>query len=65
MPDIAAHPLSVASGDFKRGYLIVDRAGVTVLCDPYSAKPYVLFYATRRVGGVQDYDASKLLKAAS
>ena len=65
MPDIAANSLSVAFGDFKRGYLIVDRAGVTVLRDPYSAKPYVLFYTTKRVGGgVQDYDAIKLLKFA-
>jgi len=65
MPDIAANSLSVAFGDFTRGYLIVDRAGVTVLRDPYSAKPYVLFYTTKRVGGgVQDYDAIKLLKFA-
>lgn len=65
MPDISANSLSVAFGDFKRGYLIVDRAGVTVLRDPYSAKPYVLFYTTKRVGGgVQDYDAIKLLKFA-
>jgi HK97 family phage major capsid protein len=65
MPDIAANSLSVAFGDFQRGYLIVDRAGVTVLRDPYSAKPYVLFYTTKRVGGgVQDYDAIKLLKFA-
>jgi HK97 family phage major capsid protein len=65
MPDIAANSLSVAFGDFSRGYLIVDRAGVTVLRDPYSAKPYVLFYTTKRVGGgVQDYDAIKLLKFA-
>ncbi len=65
MPDITANSLSVAFGDFQRGYLIVDRAGVTVLRDPYSAKPYVLFYTTKRVGGgVQDYDAIKLLKFA-
>ena len=45
---------------------IVDRAGVRVLRDPYSAKPYVLFYTTKRVGGgVQDYDAIKLLKFAA
>jgi HK97 family phage major capsid protein len=63
MPDIAANSLSVAFGDFNRGYLIVDRAGVSVLRDPYTAKPYVLFYTTKRVGGgVQDYDAIKLLK---
>jgi HK97 family phage major capsid protein len=65
MPDIATNSLSVAFGDFSRGYLIVDRAGVSVLRDPYSAKPYVLFYTTKRVGGgVQDYDAIKLLKFA-
>ena len=57
---------AVAFGDFKRGYLVVDRAGVRVLRDPYSAKPYVLFYTTKRVGGgVQDFDAIKLLKFAA
>ncbi|MDB5654294.1 MAG: phage major capsid protein family [Tardiphaga sp.] len=65
MPDVAANSLSVAFGDFQRGYLIVDRVGVRVLRDPYSAKPYVLFYTTKRVGGgVQDFDAIKLLKFA-
>jgi HK97 family phage major capsid protein len=63
MPDIAAGALSIAFGDFRRGYLIVDRAGVRVLRDPFTAKPYVLFYTTKRVGGgVQDFDAIKLLK---
>ncbi|MFT0890911.1 phage major capsid protein [Pseudochelatococcus sp. G4_1912] len=63
MPDIAADSLSIAFGDFRRGYLIVDRAGVRVLRDPYSAKPYVLFYTTKRVGGgIQDFDAIKMLK---
>jgi len=63
MPDIAAGSCAVAFGDFKRGYLVVDRAGMRVLRDPYSAKPYVLFYTTKRVGGgVQDYAAIKLLK---
>jgi len=63
MPDIAANSLSLAFGDFRRGYLVVDRLGVRVLRDPYSAKPYVLFYTTKRVGGgVQDFDAIKLLK---
>jgi HK97 family phage major capsid protein len=66
MPDIAANSLSVAFGDFARGYLVVDRAGVTVLRDPFTAKPYVLFYTTKRVGGgVQDFDAIKLLKFAA
>jgi HK97 family phage major capsid protein len=66
MPDIAANALSLAFGDFKRGYLVVDRLGVRVLRDPYSAKPYVLFYTTKRVGGgVQDFEAIKLLKFAA
>ncbi|HHY49916.1 MAG TPA: phage major capsid protein, partial [Alphaproteobacteria bacterium] len=63
MPDIATGATPIAFGDFGRGYLIVDRQGVNVLRDPYSAKPYVLFYTTKRVGGgVQDFDAIKLLK---
>ena len=66
MPDIAANSLSIAFGDFNRGYLVVDRAGVSVLRDPYSAKPYVLFYTTKRVGGgVQNYEAIKLMKFAA
>ena len=66
MPDIAANSYSIAFGDFRRGYLIVDRQGVNVLRDPFSAKPYVLFYTTKRVGGgVQDFDAIKLLKFAT
>lgn len=66
MPDIAANSLSIAFGDFNRGYLVVDRAGVTVLRDPYSSKPYVLFYTTKRVGGgVQDFDAIKVMKFAA
>jgi HK97 family phage major capsid protein len=65
MPDVAANSLSIAFGDFNRGYLVVDRAGVSVLRDPYTAKPYVLFYTTKRVGGgVQDFDAIKLMKMA-
>lgn len=63
MPDIASDTMSVAFGDFERGYLVVDRQGVSVLRDPYSAKPYVLFYTTKRVGGgVQNYEALKLIK---
>jgi HK97 family phage major capsid protein len=66
MPDIAPGAHAIAFGDFRRGYLVVDRAGVRVLRDPYSAKPYVLFYTTKRVGGgVQDYAAIKLLKFAA
>lgn len=63
MPDIATDAFAIAFGDFARGYLIVDRAGVRVLRDPFSAKPYVLFYVTKRVGGgVQNFDAIKALK---
>ena len=66
MPDIAANSAAIAFGDFQRGYLIVDRAGVRVLRDPYSAKPYVLFYTTKRVGGgVQNFDAIKVMKFAA
>ena len=63
MPDVAADACAIAFGDFAKGYLIVDRAGVRVLRDPYSQKPYVLFYTTKRVGGgVQNFNAIKLLK---
>jgi HK97 family phage major capsid protein len=66
MPDIAANALSIAVGDFRAGYLVVDRTGVRVLRDPYSAKPYVLFYTTKRVGGgVQNFEAIKLVKFAA
>lgn len=63
MPDIETDKSAIAFGDFRRGYLIVDRVGIRVLRDPFSSKPYVLFYTTKRVGGgVQDFDAIKLLK---
>ncbi len=63
MPNMGANSFSIAFGDFRRGYLIVDRQGVSVLRDPFSSKPYVLFYTTKRVGGgIADYDAIKLLK---
>lgn len=63
MPNIASGANAIAFGDFRRGYLIVDRQGVRILRDPYSAKPYVLFYTTKRVGGgVQNFDAIKVLK---
>ena len=65
-PDIAGNALAIAFGDVNRGYLVVDRAGVSVPRDPDTAKPYVLFYTVKRVGGgVQDFDAIKLLKFAA
>ncbi|MEZ5853955.1 MAG: phage major capsid protein [Hyphomicrobiaceae bacterium] len=66
MPDIAADATAIAFGDFRRGYLVVDRVGIRILRDPYSSKPYVLFYTTKRVGGgIQDFAAIKLLKFAA
>lgn len=66
MPDIAAGSFPIAFGDFRRGYLIVDRFGIRVLRDPFTNKPYVHFYTTKRVGGgVQNFDAIKLLKIAA
>lgn len=53
---------AVAFGNFREAYQIVDRAGLHVLRDPFSAKPYVEFYATKRVGGdVINFDAVKLI----
>lgn len=63
MPAVGLDAHAIAFGDFRRAYLIVDRVGLRVLRDPYSAKPYVLFYTTKRVGGgVQDFNAVKFLK---
>ena len=62
MPDIANGSASIAFGDFKSGYTIVERPDLRVLRDPFSAKPHVLFYATKRVGGgVTDARAIKLM----
>lgn len=66
MPDVAANALPIMFGDFKRGYLIIDRMGVRVLRDPYTKKPYVLFYTTKRVGGgVQNPECLRALKVAA
>ncbi len=63
MPDIAADAVAIAFGDFGAGYTIAERPDLRVLRDPFSAKPHVLFYATKRVGGdVSDFAAIKLLK---
>ncbi len=51
MPVKAASSLSLAFGNFKRGYLVVDRVGTRILRDPFSNKPYIGFYVTKRVGG--------------
>jgi HK97 family phage major capsid protein len=63
MPVPAASSLSVAIADFKRAYLIVDRIGIRTLRDPFTEKPFVKFYTTKRVGGeVVNTDAIKILK---
>ena len=65
MPDIATDATAVAFGDFRAAYTIVERPDLRVLRDPFSAKPHVLFYATKRVGGgVTDFRAVKLLQFA-
>jgi len=66
MPDIADNSMSIAFGDFNAGYTVAERPDLRVLRDPFSAKPHVLFYATKRVGGaVSDFAAIKLLKFAA
>lgn len=63
MDDIAPGTFPIAFGNFKAGYLIAERNATTILRDPFSHKPFVHFYATKRVGGqVLDSNAIKLLK---
>lgn len=63
MPTLATGSLSLAFGDFKQAYLIVDRMGMRTLRDPYTAKPYVVFYTTKRTGGgAQNTESVKFLK---
>lgn len=66
MPDIANDSMSIAFGDFGAGYTVAERPDLRVLRDPFSAKPHVLFYATKRVGGaVSDFAAIKLMRFAA
>lgn len=63
MPAIAANSLSMAFGNFKEGYQIVDRLGVRTLRDPFTDKPYVKFYTIKRTGGqVVNFEAIKFIK---
>ncbi len=65
MPDVAANAYPIAFGDFAAGYTIAERPDLRILRDPFSAKPNVLFYASKRVGGdITDFAAIKLLKVA-
>lgn len=66
MPDIAAGALPIAFGNFRAGYLIAERTATSILRDPFTNKPFVHFYATKRIGGqVLDSDAIKLLKIST
>lgn len=66
MPDTAAGAKALAFGNFKRGYYIIDRMGTRILRDPYTNKPFIGFYTTKRVGGmVVDSNAIKLLEVAA
>ena len=66
MPALGSDTFSLAFGNFREGYTIVDRQGLQVLRDPYTSKPFVKFYTTKRVGGdVTNFDAIKLMKFAA
>lgn len=66
MPEVSADKFPIAFGNFQRAYLIVDRMGIRVLRDPYTSKPNVLFYTTKRVGGgMVNFEAMKMLKIST
>lgn len=66
MPDRAADSFPVAFGDFNRAYYVIDRTGMSILRDPYTAVPYVKFVARRRVGGgIANFEAVKVLKMSA
>jgi HK97 family phage major capsid protein len=63
MPDIGANSLSIGFGQFRSAYVVAERGETAVLRDPYSNKPFVHFYATRRVGGaLMNSEALKLMR---
>lgn len=66
IPDVAANAIAALFGDFKQTYTVYDRKGVRVLRDPYTNKPYVMFYTTKRVGGgVHNPEPMRALKIAA
>ncbi len=66
MPAVAAGALAIAFGDFQKAYTIVDRMGIRMLRDPFTANPFVLFYATKRTGGdVTNFEAYSVLKISA
>ena len=65
MPDVGANATPVLFGNYARAYWIFDRIGIRSLRDPFTNKPYVHFYTTKRVGGMLvDSEAVKILKCA-
>lgn len=66
MPDLASNAYPIAFGDFARAYVVVRRRGMSMLRDPFTAKPFTKFYTTMRIGGgVQNFEAVKLLKCST
>ena len=65
MPDVAANACPIAFGNFRAGYVVADRTETAILRDPYTNKPFVSFYATKRVGGaVVNSDAIKVVRVS-
>ena len=63
MPDVAANSYSIAFGNFRAGYVIAERTETQILRDPFTNKPFVQFYAAKRIGGaVSNSEAIKLMK---
>lgn len=66
MPALGTNSPSLAFGDFEEGYTIVDRIGMRTLRDPFTDKPFVKFYTTKRTGGgVLNFEAIKLMQFAN
>ena len=66
MPSIASNALAMIYGDIKRAYQIIDRTGIRILRDPFTSKPNVIFYTTKRVGGgVKNFEAFKIAKISA
>jgi HK97 family phage major capsid protein len=66
MPATGANAVVALFGDMRATYLVVDRIGIRVLRDPYTNKPFVMFYTTKRVGGgVQNPEYMRALKLAA
>jgi HK97 family phage major capsid protein len=65
--DVGANAYPLAFGDFKKAYTVAEKAGLVVnLRDPYTNKPYVMFYMVQRVGGgITNFEAFKVLKVAT